>query len=66
MELVAKVDLGSQCVLLKEENAREMGLNYAKLITLIKIRGFGEEAVEVIGKTEAFLKLDKVTAKLRF
>ncbi|KAK9727837.1 Reverse transcriptase (RNA-dependent DNA polymerase) [Popillia japonica] len=57
------LDLGSQCVMIREADANVLNVKIEPLDKPMQIRGFGEGAITPIGKFNALLKVDQARAE---
>ncbi|KAK9752644.1 hypothetical protein QE152_g3977 [Popillia japonica] len=61
-KLKAYIDLSSQCIMMKESCAKELGLEYSPLDKPIVIKGFGQGLAKAIGKLTTEIKIDEAVA----
>lgn len=63
-DIRAYVDLGSQCITLREEDADRIGITYAKLSKPFTIGGYGSGHVTLCGEANITLTVDQATANV--
>ncbi|XP_077534640.1 uncharacterized protein LOC144146572 [Haemaphysalis longicornis] len=61
-EIRAYVDLGSQCVTLRQEDAERLEISYTKLKESLSIGGYGSGCVTPCGEASATITVDQATA----